>query len=235
MNEAKPKSEQNSSLNFNSNQSLKDKQGKSVSLHELFSLSQESIANPANNQMNHMALQAMSEITGSIKAMSGEQVEAAQPIQLKLSSIDRVKLGQSKTTKASEFSTEPSKKSAGNSGPVSEERASEQEQGVPVALNESLSQRVKNMFPGFFSGSPNDTKLEGKAASLRNEHNLVVFNDRMTLDKLESEIKPPELALLEKEESFDIFSVSPSLINFENELDINEANELAITRRIYMN
>jgi hypothetical protein len=181
--------------------------------------------------MNQLTLQAINQLTSGIKAMSGEAVE--QNVQLKLSSLDQAKLAQSKATKATENGSEPSKENENSAQEIQEEKS--ENSGGRTLNNEPLSQRVKSMFPGFFGGALNETKLEGLGKKIISEQDLVLFNDRVTLDKLETEVKPPELALMEKEESYDIFSVSPSLINFENELDINEANELAITRRIYMN
>lgn len=181
----------------------------------------------------------MSGIQTGIKLLSGETTPTSPNMRLKLSEQDQKKLAESKATKATtgDLSSENSKKiseSSDKDDDLNEESEQQITRTVPLP-NEPLTKRLMNMFPNLFSGSPNDTIILEKLGKMGNEHNLVVFNDRMTLDKLENEIKPPELALMEKEENYDIFSVSPSLINFSNELDINEANELAITRRIYMN
>ena len=220
---------QKSSLNFNSNQSLRGKNGKTISLHELLSLSQDSIPKSPENPMNNYTIRAMNEITSGIKLLSGEPIPQGN-LELKLSPADKAKLGQSKATKATtaEFLSQKSKK-------ASEDSNSKVITNSPNLGNETLARRMITMFPGLFADNQNETVLGENLKKISDEYDMVVFNDRMTLDKLENEIKPPELAILEKEENYDMFSVSPSLINFGNELDINEANELAITRRIYMN
>ena len=179
--------------------------------------------------MNQYTIKAMTQLTSGVKLLSGEQ---ASPISLKLSENDQKKLAQSKATKATSGDLSSQNSQRVPEGGSLKEREVQVRSVLP---NEPLTKRLMHMFPGIFEGSPNDTIILENLGKLGNEHNLVVYNDRMTLDKLETQIKPPELALMEQEENYDIFSVSPSLIDFSNELDINEANELAITRRIYMN
>lgn len=195
-----------------------------MSLHELLSLSQAPVQKGPDNAINQYTFQAMNQLTSGIRQLSGEQV-SEQPLELRLSPADQAKLGQSKATRATtaELSSQQSK------------RSPESPDQMDLAARESATRQMMNVFPGMFGKDLDGTVLGSDTQKAENEHDLVVFNDRMTLDRLEVEIKPPELAMMEKEESYDVFSVSPSLINFSNELDINEANELVITRRIYMN
>lgn len=109
----------------------------------------------------------------------------------------------------------------------------------------SFPMKIVNMFPGLFPANAranetlNDSNADVSVAleqgsiidNLNGERRFQVLNES-TLARLERQVKPRELEILEEKEKFDFFKDSVCMINFEVELDIYESNRLSTTRRI---
>lgn len=249
MNNSRP-----STLFFNSNLSLNVNEKKSqLSAKDLIKLTE-------HNEMNQVEMPMITTTNRDVV-----NIDQPEVIQITAHNESTKKLVDSKVTKPSEssdnstkenksiFSEKSIKKKELLNKPIlsSKQVSNENDEKIMMTNWEPLahapnkrsltasetSPSLPVMFPKLFQNNSkiNESMNKSEINRILDEHELMVFNDKLTLDRLENELKPMELLLLEKEENYDLFEVSPSLINFYQELDINEANELAITRRIYMN